>query len=246
MTGGGSGIGAATVRRLAAEGAAVAVLDVRTKAAEEVAAAVRAAGGSADAITCDVADPASVADAVEVAAATLGGLDAVVPAAGIARAGITHELSLEEWELTLRVNLTGVFLTLRAAIPHLLAAGGGSIVTVGSVASLVAAGQAASYDASKGGVLQLTRAVAAEYADRSIRASCVCPGVVRTGLGANTKALHGRSPGPSIGIADRMPIPMDRAADPDELAGVIAFLVSDDASFVTGAAIAADGGYTAI
>ena len=246
ITGGASGIGAATALRLASEGASVAILDARGEAAEETAANLTACGSVAHGMACDVGDPVSVADAVATSVALLGGIDLVVAAAGITRPGATHELTLEEWDATIRVNLTGVFLTVRTTVPHLIEAGGGAIVTVGSVASLVAAGQASSYDASKGGVLQFTRAVAVEYADRGIRANCLCPGVVRTGLAANSRHLHGTTSARSIGVADRMPIPLDRAAEPSEMAAVIAFLGSDDASFVTGAAIAADGGYTAI
>jgi 3-oxoacyl-[acyl-carrier protein] reductase len=246
VTGGGSGIGAAAARRLVAEGAAVAVLDARADAAHDVAGALKADGSEAHAFACDVGDAAAVEDAVASSARALGGIDCVVACAGIARPGATHRTTLDEWDTIIRVNLTGVFLTVRATVPHLLDAGGGTIVTIGSVASLVAAGQTSSYDAAKGGVLQFTRAVAVEYADRGIRANCLCPGVVRTGLAANTRALHGPAAGPPQGVAARLPIPMDRAADPSELAAVVAFLCSDDSSFVTGAAIAADGGYTAI
>jgi NAD(P)-dependent dehydrogenase (short-subunit alcohol dehydrogenase family) len=176
-----------------------------------------------------------------------GRLNTVVACAGIALDGATDALSLAEWELVLRINLTGTFLTLKHTLPYLVAAGGGSIVTVGSVASVVAAGRASSYDASKGGVLQLTRAVAVEYADRNVRANCLCPGVTASDLGANSRRVGrpgaGGEPAPR---PLRVDVPISRRADPTEMAGVIAFLCSVDASFVTGAAIAADGGYTAV
>jgi NAD(P)-dependent dehydrogenase (short-subunit alcohol dehydrogenase family) len=112
---------------------------------------------------------------------------------------------------------------------------------------MVAAGRTCAYDASKGGVLQLTRAIAVEYADRRIRANCVLPGIVRTPLAANSVALHGEMAGdPSKLVANRTRVPMERAAEPAEIASVAAFLASDDASFITGAAITVDGGYTAI
>jgi NAD(P)-dependent dehydrogenase (short-subunit alcohol dehydrogenase family) len=246
VTGAGSGIGAACARSLVDGGAAVAVLDVRGDAADSVAAACGADGGRAIAIQCDVGDEASVAAAVASAAAELGGIDTVVAAAGIARPGTTHQLSLAEWDTVIRVNLTGVFLTLKHTLALLEAAGGGSIVTIGSVASLVAAGSSSSYDAAKGGVLQLTRAVATEYVDRNIRANCVCPGVVATSLSANSRQLHGPQAAAGDPPFTRIRRPIERYADPGEIASVVAFLCSAGASYMTGAAVPVDGGYTAI
>jgi NAD(P)-dependent dehydrogenase (short-subunit alcohol dehydrogenase family) len=247
VTGAGGGIGRSTALRLAKEGSDVVVLDVRADAAEKVAAEVAEAGGQSLGLRCDVGDESSVEAAVSAAVQRFGRLNTIVACAGIALDGATDALSLAEWELVLRINLTGTFLILKHTLPHLVAAGGGSIVTVGSVASLVAAGRASSYDASKGGVLQLTRAVAVEYADRNVRANCLCPGVTATDLGRNSQAV-GRSGagGEPASRPLRVDVPISRRADPAEMAGVIAFLCSDDASFVTGAAIAADGGYTAV
>ncbi len=248
VTGGASGIGRASALRLAAEGASVAVVDVRAGAADPVAAEVTAAGGHAIALTCDVRDEASVETATRAAADAFDGLDTVVACAGITATGATHAVALADWQLVISVNLTGVFLVVKHALAHLLDAGGGAIVTVGSTASLVAAGRTASYDASKGGVLQFTRAVAVEYVDQGIRANCVCPGVVSTDLATHSRALDAPLetgdgvPGPS----GRLRVPMSRAADPSEIAAVVAFLCSDEASFLTGAAIPVDGGYTAI
>ena len=247
VTGAGSGIGAACVRQLTDQGAAVAALDVRSGAAEEVVAPLRASGGRVAAIQCDVGDEAAVSAAAQAAAAALGGLDTVVAAAGIAPPSRTHEISLEQWENVIRINLTGVFLTIRHTLGLLIEAGSGSIVTIGSVASLVAAGTSSVYDASKGGVLQLTRAIAAEYADEGIRANCVCPGVVATGLRANSETIHG--PVTSVveaPTAERIRRPIARRADPHEIASVVAFLCSDAASFMTGAAVPVDGGYTSV
>lgn len=248
VTGAGSGIGLATAVRLAREGATVAVLDARADGVAQAREAVRNEGCDAFGLEADVGSEPEMVAAVARAAGHLGGIDTVVSCAGIARAGRTHELALTEWETMLRVNLTGTFLTLRETLPHLLAAGRSSIVTIGSVASLVAAGGVSAYDASKGGVLQLTRAVAVEYADQGVRANCVCPGFVATGLRANTAALYGAQPAPAPGAepSSRVRVPIERRADPAEIAAVAAFLCSDDSSFITGAAIAADGGYTAV
>jgi NAD(P)-dependent dehydrogenase (short-subunit alcohol dehydrogenase family) len=246
ITGAGSGIGAACARLMADRGAAVAVADLRADAVQAVVGEITGDGGRALGITCDVGDEKSVTSAVRAAADEFGGLDAVVAAAGIARPSSTAELELEEWETVIRVNLTGVFLTLKHSLDHLATAGGGAIVTIGSVGSLVAAGTSAVYDASKGGVLQLTRSIAAEYADRNVRANCVCPGLVKTSLAQNSQRLYGPLGARGEPPSTRVRRPMERPADPAEIAAVVAFLCSDGSSFMTGAAVPVDGGYTAI
>lgn len=228
VTGAGSGIGRAVAERLTADGAKVAALDLTGP------------------VRCDVSDPASVDAAFAAVATELGGLDGLVTCAGVTDGSPTDEMPLDTWNRLLGVNLTGTFLCVRAALPHLVRSGSGSIVTIGSVGSLVAAGRSAAYDATKGGVLALTRGLAAEYADRGIRANCVCPGLVATGLAANSAADSALRPEPRTAIAGRVNPPIPRAAEPAEIAAAVAFALSAEASFVTGAAIPVDGGYTAV
>jgi 3-oxoacyl-[acyl-carrier protein] reductase len=246
VTGAASGIGRATAIRLAAEGAAVGVADVRHDAAAAVAAEITGAGGVATALTVDVADEQAVREAVAKVVDVFGGLDTVAVCAGILFHQAFEDLTAEDWQLVLSVNLGGAFFVLKHAMPHLCAAEGASIVTIGSVASLVAGGASAAYDASKGGLLQLTRAVAAEYADRGVRANCVCPGAVATNLRATSEQLTRGRAATSGGGVRRVQVPISRSADPAEIAAVVAFLCSEDASFMTGAAVPVDGGFTAV
>lgn len=250
ITGAGSGIGRASAIRLAAEGAAVMAADIRDGSAAETAELISDSGGRALSIHCDVADEDSVIEATTTAASALGGLDTLVANAGIATRGVVHELSLHDWELVLRVNLTGVFLSCKYALPHLIDAGGGAVVSIGSVSSVIvgSGGSAASYKAAKAGVLQFTRAVAVDYADRNIRANCICPGAVETNLSKHGRALLSElttietTPPTKV----RISAPAARWGTAEEIASAVAFLASEDASFITGTALMVDGGLTAI
>jgi NAD(P)-dependent dehydrogenase (short-subunit alcohol dehydrogenase family) len=242
ITGGGAGIGRATALKFAAEGAAVAIGDLRLGAAQETAQLVVKAGGRAVAMAGDVTDEASCEAMVREAEQDLGGLDTLVNNAGVVLPDDNgpEDTPLSAWNKTLAVNLTGVFLCCRYAIPAIRAAGGGSIVNLASIVALVgSAYPQLAYTAAKGGVLAMSREMAIMYAREKIRVNAVCPGptateLVKTFLSDEEKWLK-----------RRRYMPMGRLGQPEEIANVIAFLASEEASYMNGAAVAIDGGITA-
>ncbi|MBI1340357.1 SDR family oxidoreductase [bacterium] len=250
VTGAGSGIGEATALRLCAEGAAVTLADIRPSLADAVAARLTAAGGQAQALACDVSDEASVADLVAAAVRRFGPPDGFYANAGTAASGWIHETALQDWQRVLAVNLTGAFLCAKHVLPHFLERGSGVFLTTGSIAALVvgAGGSAASYAASKGGLLQLTRQIAVDYGALGVRAVCICPGAVTTNLGRHAAEDRERQVTPA---GEKLPrpkhwTPVPRAATPDEIAAAASFLFSDEASFITGNAFLVDGGLTSV
>jgi NAD(P)-dependent dehydrogenase (short-subunit alcohol dehydrogenase family) len=229
VTGAAGGIGRAVTQRLVAEGARVAAADLEPPGSD----AEVAVGGN-------VADEAGATSIVDEARASLGGLDGLVLTAGIHYVGPTDEMSADDFDRVLSVSARGTFLCLRAALPWMLEQGGGRVVTFGSTAALVGAPGLTAYAAAKGAVLQITRSVAAEYASRGIRVNCLCPGATDTPL---LRRLMADRPDPEH-FAQAHPI--GRFADADEIAGVTAFLLSDDASYFVGSAVVCDGGFTAV
>ena len=239
VTGGGSGIGRACAVALAADGLAVLVADRDASGGEQTVRRIAAVGGRARFVRCDVRRPEQVEAAVHAAETAFGGVQCAVNSAGVLRAGGTLEGTPAEWELTLAVNLTGVWHAMRAEIAHLLKRGGGAIVNVASIYGVVGSAANAAYTASKHGVVGLTRSAALQYAQRSIRINAVCPGHSRTPMTA-----------PLLADPDWLPrrlarYPMRRLAQPEETAALVRWLCSDAASFVTGQALPVDGGYTA-
>jgi NAD(P)-dependent dehydrogenase (short-subunit alcohol dehydrogenase family) len=241
VTGGSAGIGLATARAFAAAGAAVVIADVREKEGEEAARAIRAEGGRALFVATDVASPSDVEAMVDAARRELGRLDWAYNNAGVeGHTAPTAECPLEDWERTIAVNLTGVWLCMRSEIPAMLESGGGSIVNCSSIAGLVGFPGAPAYVASKHGVLGLTKTAALEYAERGIRVNAVCPGVIHTAM--IDRYTHGDHALEGQLAAGE---PMGRMGTPEEVAGAVLWLCSDAASFVTGHALTVDGGWVA-
>jgi NAD(P)-dependent dehydrogenase (short-subunit alcohol dehydrogenase family) len=245
VTGAGSGIGKAAAELFAAEGAAVAVLDLREDAAQEVAGKIEADGGRAIALAANVASADEVKAAVDQVVGTLGRLDAVYNNAGCDSKGSVINATEDDWDRAMNVNGKGTFLVSQAAIPHLIAAGGGAIVNQGSVAAMVAVPNFASYCAAKGAVVALTRSMAIDLAPHKIRVNVICPGTVFTPL--MEPMLRARGDGDlQAGLAKTLlKYPIGRLGTPEDIARVAVFLASDDAAFMTGATVAADGGMTA-
>lgn len=238
VTGAGSGIGRGTARRLAAEGAAVAALDVMGDAAADTVAGIVADGGTARAYPCDVTSEASVQATVDAVAADLGAPRVVCNVAGIGGFFNSHEMPVDRWQQILAVNLTGPFLVCRAALPHLLEHGG-AIVNVCSNTALMGQAYSAAYCASKGGLLMFTKALAAEYVARGVRVNAVAPGGTDTPLLGSFDLPEGADPKQLTKIMSPMGF-----STPAEIAASIAFLASDESSYTTGAVLSVDGGLT--
>lgn len=235
VTGAGSGIGRACAQRLAAAGARVAVLDTNGAAGAATRAEIEKAGGTALDLTADVTDASSVSAAVASAAARLGPPRILVNAAGIIVRKKLLDSTLEEWRRVIDVNLTGYFVMLKQVVPPMTEAGGGAIVQVASIAGHIGYGFS-SYTAAKGGILALTRQLAAELAERRIRINSVSPGVVHTGINSDTLSNE------AIRSATVDNTPWGRIGEPGDIAAAVFFLASADADFVTGTDLVVDGG----
>jgi NAD(P)-dependent dehydrogenase (short-subunit alcohol dehydrogenase family) len=243
VTGGAQGIGRAACELLARRGAAVAVLDRDEGSGAELCREVERAGGRAIFRAVDVVDFGAVAAAVSDAREAFGGLNSLVVSAGIQRYGTAVSTSEEEWEEVLGVNLKGAWNAARAVLPALMEAGGGTVVNVSSVQALATQPNVLAYTVSKHGLVGLTRSMAVDFAAHNVRINAVCPGTVDTPMLRWAASLD-EDPAAVIDTCNRMH-PLGRIARPEEIAEVIAFLLHESSSFVTGAVWTVDGGLMA-
>jgi NAD(P)-dependent dehydrogenase (short-subunit alcohol dehydrogenase family) len=241
VTGGGSGIGRATALKLAQEGATVMIADYVQEGGERTVKMIKDSGGTASFIQADVSLAAQVEAMVAKTVQTYGRLDGAFNNAGIeGRMATTVETSEENFDRTIAINLKGVWLCMKYEIPQMLRQGGGSIVNTASVAGLVGSERLPAYNASKHGVVGLTRTAALEYATKNIRVNCVCPGAIRTPMTERIIDSGGMSEQEAIAAE-----PVGRWGKPEEIAQGVVWLLSDSASFVTGHPMTIDGGWVA-
>jgi len=240
VTGAGGGIGRAMARKLAEGGAMVAAADIDEERLAGTAAGVI---GTIHTQQCDVSKAAEVERLVADTVAAFGKLTTICNNAGISIPAKVTELSEQDWDRTIGVNLKGVYLGCKYAIPEMLKGGGGSVINMGSVNSLVAEPYLSAYCASKGGVLMLTKEIALDFARDNIRANCICPGWVDTPINWPHAEMMGGLDEVLKTLPDWQPI--GRQGYPEEIANVAVFLASDESSFMTGSAVVVDGGMTA-
>jgi meso-butanediol dehydrogenase/(S,S)-butanediol dehydrogenase/diacetyl reductase len=248
VTGGGSGIGLAIARRLAANGHGVVVTGRRLEACDVAAGELEANGDAALAVAADVGDPEDAEGVVAAALERFGGINVLVNNAGIGDAAAVLEETPEGWERVMRTNLTGAFLMARATLPALIERSG-CVVNISSVSGTLAGPGWAAYCTSKAGLIMLTRSLANDYGPRGVRANCVCPGWVRTPMGDSDMDAVARARGVDREEAYRVTHadnPLRRPAEPEEIASVVSFLAGPDAAYVNGVALAVDGGTSVV
>jgi len=249
ITGAGAGIGKATALLFTNEGAKVVVADNAISSGEETLSMIKRDGGEALFIKTDVSLEDDIKKMIEAAVDNYGKLDILFNNAGIADTlASTHEVNVSEWHRIININLNGVFLGMKYAIPEMLKIGGGAIINASSLAGLVGVPRRATYCASKGGVIQLTKAAALEYAAKNIRVNCICPGFIWTPMQETAMRHESTVDSKTLEEIKMQAIslsPIGRFGKPEEVARAAVFLASDDASFITGVALPVDGGYTA-
>jgi NAD(P)-dependent dehydrogenase (short-subunit alcohol dehydrogenase family) len=242
VSGGGSGIGRAVAQGAAAEGGCAVVLDLNRPAARETVSLIEQRGQAAHALTMDVSRVRDVQRVVAAVAIRFGRIDVLVNNAGVEHSAPVHQTSETDWDRVLGVNLKGTFLLSRQVLQVMLKRGKGAVVNVASISGLLGWPAYAAYCASKGGVVQLTRQMAVDYGPHGIRVNCVCPGTTLTPLAERLFRQEQDPESVKATIAARHPL--GRFARPEEIAQAVLFLASEEASFVTGAILPVDGGYT--
>ena len=242
ISGGASGMGEATAKLFAAEGARIAIIDVQTDRGRSVEAGIRADGGQGLFIECDVSSEAQVRASIEQTVKHFGGLQILVNCAGVARFKPLHEFTEKEWEWVMGVNLKSMFFSVKHAIAHLRRNRRSYVVNIGSISCFVGDAGEAVYSASKGGVLQLSRSIALEYAAEGLRCNCLCPGITDTPMLRYHLSLSGQEGT----LAKRLRrVPMGVALTPDDIAKSVLFLSCEDSAGITGTSLLIDGGYLA-
>jgi NAD(P)-dependent dehydrogenase (short-subunit alcohol dehydrogenase family) len=240
ITGGAGGIGSATARRFSEEGASVAIFDLDKDKAYALANEINQSGGEAIAIGLDVSDEAQVIDAVQEVIAKFGRIDVLFNNAGIARRTTAVETKVEDWDLSFAVNVKSIFLMSKHCIPHMQSQGGGSIINTGSGWGLKGGAKALPYCATKGAVVNMTRAMAIDHGPDNIRVNSVNPGDTDTGMLREEAKQIGWTE--AAFLEDAKDRPLKRMGHPSEIAAAVLFLASDESSFVTGSALVVDGG----
>lgn len=239
ITGGASGIGLACARRFAREGAAIVVFDIKQTEAWD---ALAASHPQSRFYSIDVTDgPGQKAAAAE-AAEAFGPIDILVTAAGVGEAGPVSMVDQAQWQRVIDINLTGTFLSIQSVLDEMVAQGRGSIITIASIEGIVGTEGGGAYNASKGGVILLTRNVAIDYARKGVRCNCICPGFIETPM---FDAVINQDFMADVKTSIRREVKMGRFGKPEEIAGAACFLAGEDASYVTGHSLVVDGGYTA-
>lgn len=243
ITGGNSGIGKATAILFAKEGAKVVIAARKLEEGREVVDLIKKNGGKAVFLRTDVSKEAEVKNLIDFTVKLFGRVDILYNNAGVELAKPVTETTSEELDYVVGINLKGIFYGCKHVIPHMIKNGGGSIVNTASIAGLVGSPNLAAYCASKGGVVLLTKQIALDYAKKGVRVNCVCPGAIMTPM---VKRFVEKSPNPEQAIKNLDSMhPIGRVGKPEEVASAVLFLASDDSSFITGHALAVDGGFTA-
>ncbi len=243
VTGAACGIGRATARELAGQGAQVFLLDNDAARGESTSAEIRAAGGNCLFRRLDVSKPDEIAQVAKAILAEAGSIDILVNNAGIWRPGTVASLSEATWDTVIDTNVKSVFLVSQQFVPSMIERKSGAIANVASVAGMVGAADASAYAASKGAIINLTRSMALDFAPYNVRVNCVCPGMIDTGMGDDVVGHYRPDADPAESKVTWQPL--GRIGSPEDIAKAILYMVSDDALFMTGSAVVVDGGLTA-